>query len=108
MSMSFRPEAALRRRIPKGQKPNHARYGQKIYIHILKWLTDIELNLPALGRKIVKSRLLTGGEVEMLQEKPSSNVNIKVPTFYQKEIATIVEIELDGSLPIFKTPKTAK
>ncbi len=69
------------------------RKGNKIYLHILNWPDD-SLVLPPLGKKIVKSTLLTGGLCEVSQTDDS--VTISVPNVYRKKIDTIVVLELDG------------
>jgi len=73
------------------------RKGNRIYVHILDWpdkLSDRILNLPSIGKKVIRSRLLTGGEVELKQT--SSGITIKVPKKYRQEIDTIVVLEIDG------------
>jgi len=67
--------------------------GKTVYVHVLKW-QDAILRLPALPKKIVASRLLTGGTVRVAQEE--NGITIAVPPQHRHEIDTVVELELDG------------
>jgi len=68
------------------------RKDNKIFVHILDWPEDT-LKLPALPAKIVKSSVLTGGEVNVNQT--DAGIEISIPTAARKEIDTIVVLELD-------------
>jgi alpha-L-fucosidase len=68
------------------------RKGNTIYLHILDWPQDV-LKLPALSAKIVKSSLLTGGDVQVNQTDDA--VEISVPKGDRQAIDTIVVLELD-------------
>jgi alpha-L-fucosidase len=63
-----------------------------VYLHILAWPNET-LSLPALPAKIVASRLLTGGQVQVNQTDAA--VEISVPQSNRQEINTIVAMELD-------------
>lgn len=67
--------------------------GNRLYLHVLNW-TGKSLPLPAIDRKIVGSRLLTGGKVTVQQDK--AGVTINVAEQDRREIDTIVVLELDG------------
>ncbi len=69
------------------------RKGNTIYVHVLKWNEDV-LALPALPARIVRSSLLTGGTVDVLQT--DDGVRIAVPAADRRELDTIVQLELDG------------
>jgi alpha-L-fucosidase len=64
-----------------------------VYVHVLTWEKE-SLVLPALGRKIVKSELLTGGSVDVKQSE--NEITISVPAANRQEIDTIVKLQLDG------------
>ena len=64
-----------------------------IYVHVLNWEKE-SLTLPAINRKIVKSQLLTDGNVNVKQFE--KQLVISVPVTDRQEIDTIVKLELDG------------
>ncbi len=67
--------------------------GNTIYVHILEW-PDEALILPAIPKKILKSRLLTGGKLDV--EQSDECIKIVVPKADRQKIDTIVELRLDG------------
>ncbi len=70
--------------------------GDTIYLHILKWPDDVAvLELAALPAKIINSRLLTGGHVEVTQS--DDGLQIAVPESDRKPIDTIIVLQLDQS-----------
>jgi alpha-L-fucosidase len=73
-----------------------------VYVHVLKWERE-SLVLPALGRKIVRSELLTGGRVEVKQE--AKEITISVPAVNRQEIDTIVRLQLDGPVGTVPAPE---
>jgi alpha-L-fucosidase len=68
------------------------RKDKTIFIHVLRWEGDT-LSLPNIPAKIRRSSLLTGGKVKVKQS--SDGISLKVSPKYQREIDTIVRIELD-------------
>ena len=54
----------------------------------------MSLTLPPIEKKIVSSRLLTGGPVEVNQT--DEEMTITVPPEHRHDIDTIVELRLDG------------
>ena len=68
------------------------RNGHTIYLHILAWPEEV-LKLPALPARIVKSSLLTGGQLQVSQTDAS--IEIAVPKSDRQEIDTIVVFQLD-------------
>jgi alpha-L-fucosidase len=64
-----------------------------IYVHILDWPTDA-LRLPAMGKKIVSSSVLSGGKAEVRQT--DDGIEISVAPADRKEIDTVVALVLDG------------
>ena len=68
--------------------------GNVVYLHIQKWNKD-EISLPPLKRKILSSRVLTGGTVT-LDQKDGSLV-LHMPVEHQDKVDTIVKLELDGA-----------
>jgi alpha-L-fucosidase len=79
-------------------KPNKdiasTRKGNVVYLHVLRWAGDT-LTLPNLPRKIVRSTLLTGGELSLKQA--SDGITVTVPAQDRQAIDTLVKLELDGS-----------
>ncbi|MBC8468150.1 MAG: alpha-L-fucosidase [Planctomycetes bacterium] len=65
-----------------------------IYIHVLNW-QEATLTLPPIPKKIIAGSVMTGGTVIVRQTKEA--VEISVPKSYQRELDTIVVLELDGS-----------
>lgn len=76
-----------------GSRGVSTRKGNRIYLHILNWPNET-LVLPALGKKITKSWVMTGGETTVRQTENS--VIIDVPIHYRKDTDTIVVLEIDG------------
>jgi alpha-L-fucosidase len=69
------------------------RRGNTIYVHVLAWPNE-PLQLPAIAKKIVSSRLLTGGAVEVVQDEKGTVV--RVPPRDRRDLDTVVELQLDG------------
>jgi alpha-L-fucosidase len=67
--------------------------GNTICLHVLKWQQD-PLTLPAIPRKILSSRVLTGGTASVKQS--DAGIEISVPKPDRQELDTIVALELDG------------
>ena len=68
--------------------------GNVIYLHVLNW-TGGNLILPAIGRKIKKAKVLTGGKVDICQGK--NGIKITLPLKYQQYVDTIIKLTLDGN-----------
>ncbi|MBP8261842.1 MAG: alpha-L-fucosidase [Verrucomicrobia bacterium] len=68
------------------------RKGNTVYIHILKW-NEETLKLPAIPAKVVRSRLLNGGNAGVRQTV--SGLEISFPKAGRQPIDTIVALELD-------------
>ncbi len=69
------------------------RKGNIIYVHVLQWDNE-RLALPPLPKKIIKSRLLTGGMASVVQT--DSGITLTVPQPDSRRIDTIVKLTLDG------------
>ncbi|MBI2301315.1 MAG: alpha-L-fucosidase [Armatimonadetes bacterium] len=69
------------------------RQGDRIWLHILKWPGD-KLELPALGRKIVSSRALTGGTAVV--EQTDDTLAVSLPAADRDATDTIVELRVEG------------
>lgn len=67
--------------------------GNRVYVHILNWSGD-KLTLPAIGKRIVASSILTGGTVRVSQTAES--IEIFVPQRHRQEIDTIIKLQLNG------------
>src|SRR5262249_4839733 len=70
------------------------RKGKTIYVHVSDW-TDDTVRLPAIAAKVVRSRVLTGGEAQVRQT--SSELAISVSERDRPPLDTIVVLELDVS-----------
>ena len=82
--------------------------GNVVYVHVLRSSGD-SLVLPALPKKVVKSSLLTGGTVDVVQD--SQGLTVRVPEKYRQEIDTIIKLELDGpagDIPVVSVPSGSK
>lgn len=64
-----------------------------IYLHITSW-QDFPPLLPPIGKKIISSEVLTGGTVEIKQDK--NGVAVNIPQQYHNDIDTIIKLVLDG------------
>ena len=69
------------------------RNGNIIYVHLLE-PDDETVALPPLPRKIIKSQLLTGGTVSVVQT--DSGITLTVPQPDSRDIDTIFKLTLDG------------
>jgi alpha-L-fucosidase len=67
--------------------------GNRIYLHVFKW-PDAGLVLPPIETRIKSGKILTGGKVELKQT--SAGLTILVPKQYHRDIATVIELKLDG------------
>lgn len=80
------------------------RRGSTVFVHVLQWHGD-EVTLPAIGRRILASKLRTGGEVRVQQDE--HGVVLRVAAKDQRPDCTLVQLDLDGSamdLPAIGTP----
>jgi len=79
----FKPSASL----------TSTRKGNIIYVHLLKWSSP-KLTLPSLPKKIVRSELLTGGAVPVVQT--DSGITLTIPEPDAQNADTIIKLTLDG------------
>jgi alpha-L-fucosidase len=80
------------------------RKGNTIYLHLCDWTED-PLKLPGISPRIINSRLLSGGTVEVRQT--ATSLEISVPQRDRQPIDTVVALELDGNalaLPALDVP----
>ncbi|MBI5384049.1 MAG: alpha-L-fucosidase [Verrucomicrobia bacterium] len=79
-----------------------------VYLHVFGWPNDT-LTLPAIPAKIVSSKLLSGGQVEVKQS--DQGITVSVPKQDRQEIDTIVALELDqpagGIAPVSAAGKSS-
>jgi alpha-L-fucosidase len=66
--------------------------GNDVYVHVLKWTGD-SVTIPALPRKIVQRKVLTGGEVTI--DQTYSQWTLGVPPSDRKDVDTIIKLELE-------------
>jgi alpha-L-fucosidase len=79
-----------------------------VYVHVFAW-DGGSLKLPAIGAKIVGSRVLGGGTAAATQT--SSGVEIAVPEGDRHPADTVVVLELDGpssAIPALEVPDVTK
>ncbi len=80
------------------------RQGSTVYLHVFRWDSD-RLVLPPLPRKVVGSRLLTGGDVRV--EQTATALVVTVPAASRQPVDTLVRLDLGGSaedLPVMALP----
>lgn len=68
--------------------------GKTIYIHMLQDIEEGVLRLGALDKKIVKAKLVTGGDVTF--EQTNDAVTLTVPKLSVKTVDTIIALKLAG------------
>ena len=79
--------------------------GNAIYLHVLRWPSNT-ISLPAMSPKVIKARVLTGGEAAVKQT--SAGLEVRIPPCQRDKIDTIIKLELDGpasSIPAFPPGK---
>jgi len=79
--------------------------GNVVYIHALEYDGD-KITLPVLPRKIVQSRVLTGGVVQVAQTEGA--LYLTVVKDNQQEIDTVIKLTLDGPAAQIPPVATAK
>ena len=67
--------------------------GKTIFVHVFVWPGET-LSLPAISRKIVAWKALTGGVARV--EQDASGVRIAVPSEFRNAVDTLIELTLDG------------
>jgi len=68
------------------------RKGNTVFVHILDW-PDEAVGLPAIPARILRSRVLTGGQAEVQQT--ANGIQIAVAEANRQPLDTIVALELD-------------
>jgi alpha-L-fucosidase len=68
------------------------RKGNTVFIHVLEWVHDT-VKLPAIPAKVIRSRLLGGGKVDVRQT--AAGLEVAVPQPDRQTPDTIVALELD-------------
>ena len=67
--------------------------GKAIYLHILRWPSDV-ISLPAIPLRVVRYAALTGGRASVSQS--AAGIQVKVEAAGRHAVDTIVKLELDG------------
>jgi len=70
------------------------RKGNTIYLHVSDW-SEEKLTLPPIGRRVVRSRVLGGGQAAVRQT--DKGLEVRVAEKDRQPIDTIVVLELDGT-----------
>ena len=81
------------------------RKGDKVFLFVTKWKSDT-LKLPALAAEVKSARLITSGPVVLA--KDASTWTLRVSEVFQRPVATIVELTLDGNamkMPVVAVPE---
>jgi alpha-L-fucosidase len=76
------------------------RRGSTIYLHVLRWPGDV-LALPPIEPRIVRHRVLTGGEAVVTQT--DVGIEVSLPAAHRDSIDTVIQLELDrpaGEIPV--------
>ena len=76
--------------------------GNTVYLHVFNWPAE-GLTLPALGKKILATKTLTGGQAEVKQTEPGLAVTL--PPADRQAIDTVIALQLDG--PASELPPVA-
>ena len=66
----------------------------KVYLYVMNWPADNKLMLPSISQKITSYCALSSGRVVVKQSKDS--IEIQLPPVDQDEIATVIELTVDG------------
>jgi alpha-L-fucosidase len=86
------------------------RKGDTVYVHVLDWQGGDSIELPALPRRVIDSRLIGGGSVAVTQH--SDSLVITVPEQRHDPADTVVALKLDGTAmdlsPIAPAPRYAQ
>ncbi len=69
------------------------RRGNTLYLHVCEW-TDDPLTLPGIPLQVLRSRVLSGGKVDVRQT--AGGLQVSVPENDRQTIDTVVVLELDG------------
>ena len=67
--------------------------GSTVYLHVFNWPAE-GLTLPAIGKKILASKALTGGKAEVTQTEKGIAVGMAAAD--RQAIDTLIELQLDG------------
>jgi alpha-L-fucosidase len=78
---------------PNGAWGGSTRKGNTVYLHVLRW-DAAPVKLPPLKEKIVRHRLLTGGQAQV--EQTEQGVTVSVPAADRHPIDTILALELEA------------
>ncbi|MHC4314077.1 MAG: discoidin domain-containing protein, partial [Planctomycetota bacterium] len=83
------------------------RKGKSLYVHVLNWSREV-IELPAIDRKLLSCRTLTGGQVKVAQT--DEVLTISVAAEDRDPLDTIIELKFDRSLagitPIFASKRS--
>jgi alpha-L-fucosidase len=77
-----------------------------VYLHILRWPSDT-ITLPPIAPRILKHRVLTGGEAAVKQT--DTGIEVTLPAAQRDATDTIVKLELDApakEIPVLKPQPT--
>ena len=78
-----------------GQYGGTTRKGKTIYVHIFKWPPGA-LQLPPVAAKLVRTRLLGGGQVSAKQSNAGLEISVSETNRHQAD--TVVALEFDGDV----------
>ena len=71
--------------------------GNTVYLHVFQWPGDGLLRVPGLANKVVSARLLARPAAKLPVRRDSSEVLVSLPSQAPDEIASVVELTLDGT-----------
>ena len=67
----------------------------KIYLYVMDWQTNDRIVLPPIDREIIAHRSFGSGQLLLTQNK--NNIEIHLPASDHNEIATVIELTVNGS-----------
>jgi alpha-L-fucosidase len=80
--------------------------GNKIYLFIMEWQNENKLMLPGIDRKIIFYRAFDSSQLSLRQKK--TGIEILLPSSGRSEIATVVELTVNGDAFDIEPVDTAK
>ncbi|MCX6925250.1 MAG: discoidin domain-containing protein, partial [Verrucomicrobia bacterium] len=69
--------------------------GTAVFVHVLDWPAD-KLQLPAISRKLVSTKCLTGGKAEVVQTP--EGITVSTDQRNRNSIDTIIKLDFDGPI----------
>jgi alpha-L-fucosidase len=71
--------------------------GNKLYLHVFQWPKDGKLRVAGLKNVVISSRLLADPSTKLGMDRDGEDVILKLPAAAPDEIASVIELTLDGA-----------